>query len=186
MTYAVFVYLTELPVVWDDGLIDFPLKKRHSTIVLYFFLSTFTCHLRQDNLYMKWQMMWTLIVVICHLFSRHSLTKGSKDNKILSEKYFFKDQHFDLDLWPRDLNINRGHVLSRSIHCIKFGRYWADIFWSTNWPTDHFQEKGKVLHLCKLNSSLQRILWANFVSNWPIGSGEDENLESYRQVNDVQ
>ena len=45
-----------------------------------------------------------------------------------------------------------------------------------------FSRKRHGPSLYKLNFSLQRMLWANFVCNWPIGSGEDENLESYRQT----
>ena len=55
-----------------------------------------------------------------------------------------KDQRFDLDLWPWDLKINRKHLLSKGIHCTKFGnfqakgvkRYWVNIAWSTEQPLD--------------------------------------------------
>ena len=56
-------------------------------------------------------------------------SKGGQ--KILSRQYFFKDQQFDLDVWPRDLKINRHHLLPRGAHCTNFGhlgvkRYSAD------------------------------------------------------------
>ena len=48
--------------------------------------------------------------------------KGSRD---IVRKAFFKDQLFDLDLWPRDVKINRGHLLPRGINCTKFGNFQA-------------------------------------------------------------
>ena len=36
-----------------------------------------------------------------------------RSQQILSEPHFYKDQQFNLDLWPCDLNINRNHLLSR-------------------------------------------------------------------------
>ena len=32
-------------------------------------------------------------------------------------------QHFNIDLWPCDLKINRGHILPRGIICTKFGNF---------------------------------------------------------------
>ena len=43
--------------------------------------------------------------------------------KYWSDNIFFKDQQFDLHLWPRDLNIIMGHLLSRGIQCTKFGNF---------------------------------------------------------------
>ena len=40
--------------------------------------------------------------------------------EILSGQYCFNDLQFDLDLWPCDLKIDRGHLLSQSNHCTKF------------------------------------------------------------------
>ena len=45
--------------------------------------------------------------------------------KVLSRIFFFKGQQFHLDLWQCDLKINRGHLLSRGIHCTKFGNFQA-------------------------------------------------------------
>ena len=49
---------------------------------------------------------------------------------ILSGHYLYKDQQFDLDLWPCDLKINRGHlhILPKAIHSTKFGNFQA--IWS--------------------------------------------------------
>ena len=54
-------------------------------------------------------------------FSNHQ--QGSF--KYWSDNIFFKDQQFDLHLWPRGLNIIRGHLLSRGIPCTKFGNFPA-------------------------------------------------------------
>ena len=45
----------------------------------------------------------------------------------MSRQQYFKDQQFDPDLWPCDLNINRCHLLSGGItcNCTKFGNFQA-------------------------------------------------------------
>ena len=40
-------------------------------------------------------------------------------------QHLFKDQQFDLDFWPCNLKINRELLLSRGIHCTKFGNFQA-------------------------------------------------------------
>ena len=53
----------------------------------------------------------------CTKFS-NSLAKGQTT---LSEHHLYKDQKFDLDLWPCNLNVDSEHLLSRNIHCNKLG-----------------------------------------------------------------
>ena len=76
-----------------------------------------------------------------------------RDQKILSRHGFFKDQHFNFDLWPNDLKINRCHLLPIGIYCTKFGHFQAkgsrDIEQTTFfqrpefWPTfDHATSKS--------------------------------------------
>ena len=45
------------------------------------------------------------------------------EQEILKGRCFSNDQQFDLDLWPCDLKINKDHLLSRGIHCTKFGNF---------------------------------------------------------------
>ena len=77
-----------------------------------------------------------------------------------------------------------------TMHCAKFG--W-------NWPSGSGEdflnfinvfllfcnylplEKGRALHLNKLDSLQPRILCAKFGWNWPSGSIEEENVKSLRQ-----
>ena len=47
--------------------------------------------------------------------------KWSRDTERTT--FFFSDQQLDLDLWPCELKINRGHLLSRGIHSTKFGNF---------------------------------------------------------------
>ena len=54
----------------------------------------------------------------------HSQAKGQK---ILTGQIFFKDQQFDIDFWPRNLEINRGHQTPRVIYCTQFSNIQADI-----------------------------------------------------------
>ena len=62
--------------------------------------------------------------------------------------HLYKDQQFDLDLWPCDLKISREHLISQGILCTKFDNFQAqkskDIKWTllglqtdqeTNQPT---------------------------------------------------
>ena len=71
-------------------------------------------------------MTWTSTEVIYSLevFTVPSLyqisTKRSRDIKRTT---FFKN--LDLDLWPCELNINRGYLLYRGIHCTKFSIFPA-------------------------------------------------------------
>ena len=61
-------------------------------------------------------------------------TFKQRGQEILCGKHFLKDQLFDLDLLPRDLKINRGHLLHRGINCTKFSNFQAkgskDIEWT--------------------------------------------------------
>ena len=63
--------------------------------------------------------------------------------KILSRQHLYKDQQFDLDLWPRVLKFNREHLLSRINHCSKISillsqnevfRYWGDSIYKDRGP----------------------------------------------------
>ena len=45
---------------------------------------------------------------------------------ILRGHHFKKEQQFDLDIWLCDLKINDDHVLSTSIHDIKFGNFKSE------------------------------------------------------------
>lgn len=65
-----------------------------------------------------------------------------------------KDQQFQVDFWPCDLNINRGHLVARSIRWTKSNNYldisftysedntlnWENVTWNqcrTSTPLDH-------------------------------------------------
>ena len=68
-----------------------------------------------------------------HLHSRvknctNLATLTEEGQSIWSGHHSYKDQQFELDLWPRDLKFMREHLLSRNKHCTKerFFRYWGD------------------------------------------------------------
>ena len=69
-------------------------------------------------------MTWTSIWVI---YSLEAITVPSLAKMItvrdIERTTLFSDQHLDLDLWPCELKINRGHLFSRVIHCNKFGNF---------------------------------------------------------------
>ena len=60
----------------------------------------------------------------------------------MSRQHFFKDQQFHFALWPCDLSINRGHLLSRGIRCTKFGNFSAKGSRDTEWTT--FEQRQEV------------------------------------------
>ena len=43
----------------------------------------------------------------------------------MSTQQYFKDRQIDLDLWQFDQKINRKHLFSRGIHCVKFCNFLA-------------------------------------------------------------
>ena len=66
--------------------------------------------------------IWKLFRVIYLLGASiiPSLQLSGKVVKRFWANFFFKDSHFDLNLWPCDLKINKGHLLSSGIHCRNF------------------------------------------------------------------
>ena len=63
-------------------------------------------------------------------------TFHQRGQEILNRRHLYKDQQFDLG--PCDLKINRGHLISRGIHCTKFGNFQMmeskDIEWTLLGP----------------------------------------------------
>ena len=54
-------------------------------------------------------------------------TSKQRGQKILSGQHLCQNQHFSLEIWPYELKINREHILSRGIHCTKFGNFqWKE------------------------------------------------------------
>ena len=51
--------------------------------------------------------------------------------------HFLQRKNFTPDLWPCDLKINRDHLLSKGIHCTKFGKFQA--YWVYRPPDQQVQ-----------------------------------------------
>ena len=67
-----------------------------------------------------------------HLIARGSHCTKFRNQEILSRQHFFKDQQYDFDLWPCDLKVNRGPILSRGIHFSMFGNFHCLVYRPTN------------------------------------------------------
>ena len=76
-----------------------------------------------NSLPLTFDMTWNSIE---NIYSLEAFTVPSwatfqqRSQEILSWQHFFNDQQFDLDLWPYDLKMDKGHLLSQSNLCTKF------------------------------------------------------------------
>ena len=80
--------------------------QRYSTDIIY--TKTSTLNLTFDHV--TWKS--TGVIFSPGAFTVSSLTNfQQRDKKILYRHHLYIDQQFDLNLWPCDLKINRGHLL---------------------------------------------------------------------------
>ena len=81
-------------------------------------------------------------------------------------------QHFDLDLWPCDLNIYWGNLLSRGIHCTKFNNFQAK--GSRDSKNDFYKDQQFDLDLWPCDLNINRVIYSLVTSTVP-------SLETFEQ-----